>query len=459
MRLSQKQSDAYHLLEDKITTELLFGGAAGPGKSFLGCFWHILRRVKYEGSRGLIGRSKISTLEESTLVTFFKTASLMGYEPNTHYKYNSQKHRITWKNGSETLLKDLFLYPSDPEFTSLGSTEFTDAFIDEATEISRKAKQIVSSRLRWKLNEYGLIPKLLMTCNPAPGWVRDDYIYDGDKIRVLKPHQRYIHATLDDNPDREFAALYGKQLEGLSDYDKKRLRYGDWDAKPAAVNPFAIQWNDKKHGDWLGYCELRKDKILYLSIDFNINPFAVTAWHLWEDHMGPHAHCVDEIIIHKGNVHKMSEEIQLRYAHWIPTMFVTGDPMGKRGDIGQIDNASNYQQIQRYLGLADSQLILPAAPTHQNSRTDVNYILYHHPDFQISQKCPGTISDMKGVEVDNFGAIRKSNRLMANQQADLLDTVRYFVNTFLLNWKHEHQNIILPLIAHERHENNIRDDF
>lgn len=455
MDLSQKQSDAYHLLEDQITTELLFGGAAGGGKSMLGCFWHIYRRVKYEGSRGLIGRAKIATLEESTLVTFFKVADLMGYRAGVDYKYNSQKHRITWRNESETLLKDLFLYPSDPEFTSLGSTEFTDAFIDEVTEISLKAKQIVSSRLRWRLHEYGLSPKLLMTCNPTPGWVRDNYIYDGDKIRVLKPHQRYIHATLDDNPDRKFAELYEKQLEGLSEYDKRRLRYGDWDAKPDVINPFATQFNEKKHGDWLQYCELRKDRILYLSIDFNINPFALSAWHIWEDHQGPHCHCVDEIEIPQGNVHKMSEEIKLRYAHWLPTCYITGDPMGKRRDIGQIDHASNYQQLQRYLDLQDIQFVLPAAPTHENSRTDVNYILYHHPDVQFSAKCVNTRRDMKIVEVDRFGQIKKANRNMVAQQADFLDTVRYCFNTFLRDWKQEHENNSLPLIADEYYQNRV----
>lgn len=33
--LSQKQSDAWHYLEDNITTEVVYGGAAGGGKSFL----------------------------------------------------------------------------------------------------------------------------------------------------------------------------------------------------------------------------------------------------------------------------------------------------------------------------------------------------------------------------------------------------------------------------------------
>jgi hypothetical protein len=453
MELSQKQSDAWHLLEDNKTTEILYGGAAGSGKSMLGCLWHIYRRTKYPGSRGLIGRAKIARLEESTLITLFEVATRLGYRRGIDFKYNEQKHRISWNNGSETLLKDLFLYPADPDFTSLGSTEFTDAFIDEVPEISRKAKQMVSSRLRWKIKEFGIQPKILMTCNPAPGWVKEDYVMNNDgKPVTLKPHQQYIHATLNDNPDEHFRNLYGKQLESLSDYDRRRLLFGDWDARPEVTNPFAFQYNEQKHGDWLNYCELKKDKVLYLSIDFNINPFALTAWHIWEDHQGAHCWCVDEIEIDNGDIRKMCNEIQARYGHWLPTCYITGDPMGKRRDIGQIDHASNYQQIQRYLGLIDQQFVLPAAPTHENSRTDFNYILFYHPDVQISKKCVNLRRDLRIVEIDAFGQIKKTNRLQISQQADFLDTGRYLFNTFLRAWKEDHQNNYLPLIARDTRE-------
>ena len=228
--------------------------------------------------------------------------------------------------------------------------------------------------------------------------------------------------------------------------------YGEF-VDVASQNPFATQWNDEKHGDWLRYCQLKKDKILYLSIDFNINPFALTAWHIWEDHQGQHVWCVDEIEIPHGNIIKMAQEIQLRWSHWVPTLYLTGDAMGKRKDIGQIDHASNYTQLKAYLGLVDAQLVLPPNPTHENSRADVNYVLFHHPDFQISRNCPNTQRDFKIVEVDSFGQIKKENRNIVSQRADLLDTARNLINTFLTPWIEEHKNNVLPLLSLDQREN------
>ena len=100
---------------------------------------------------------------------------MQGIKPEEHFRYNSQSGLIKFFNGSEILLKDLFSYPSDPNFDELGSLEITDSFIDEANQISSKAKQIVRSRIRYKLDENDLIPKMLMTCNPAKNWTYSEF--------------------------------------------------------------------------------------------------------------------------------------------------------------------------------------------------------------------------------------------------------------------------------------------
>ena len=65
-----KQLDALrHLAIDHECELVLFGGAAGGSKSFLGCAWQVQRRLKYEGTRGLIGRSKLDTLKKTTVKT------------------------------------------------------------------------------------------------------------------------------------------------------------------------------------------------------------------------------------------------------------------------------------------------------------------------------------------------------------------------------------------------------
>lgn len=438
IKLSPKQTVAFELLEDNITNELLYGGGAGGGKSMLGCIWHIHRRTAYPNSRGLIGRAKIANLEQSTLVTLFKVAALFGYKQNIHYNYNSQKHTINWQNGSQTILKDLFLYPSDPDFTSLGSTEYTDAFIDEGTEITLKAFEIVSTRIRWNLDVYGLVPKLLITANPSDGWVKERFIEKDDKQVILPPHQHFVQSLVTENPDEKFKELYIKQLERLSsDYDKERLLHGNWGATREVSNPFATQWSDKKHISEVPVYDPKKQLIIHL--DFNLDPFSVGFSHIFLDSNGEHDHQFDEAEINNGSIEAMADLIKLRYKVSLPNAILTGDSMGKKREISERDNASLYLQLLRKLGMNETQLKVSNNPTHENSRADCNYYLYHFPDLKIHPRCTGTIRDMRNVQVDSFGSIIKRNRNDVNQRADFLDNFRYKVHNIGYKWIDRHQ--------------------
>lgn len=431
-----KQKDAWYYLNDKTTTEIFYGGAAGGGKSYLGCVWHITNRATYPGSRGLVGRAKISALEQSTLITLFKVCQQMGYQMGVDYTYNSQKHYINWSNGSQSILKDLFLYPSDPDFISLGSTEYTDAFIDEGTEISQKAFDIVNSRIRWKLEDFGLVPKVLVTCNPSPGWIKNTYLFDSitsQKIK-LKPYQKFVRALVTDNPDTAFVKLYSEQLEKMhSEYDRERLLYGNWDVERDVSNPFSFQWDTLHHTSPIAV--YRRDRRLYISIDFNLNPFAVTFWHYWQDQEGHHLWGIDEAEIQNGSIPAMIALIKQKYGHALFNCIITGDSMGNRRDIGRVDNASHYMELLKGLGLSEHQLQAPANPTHLNSRADCNSLLFmaKQPGSRFDVKLnPETMrmtcNDNRVVQCDAFGGIIKKDRTNLDQRADFLDGFRAVVN-------------------------------
>ena len=234
MKLSVKQTQALDLLEDNKTKELLFGGSAGGGKSALGCYWQLKNRFKYPGTRGLIGRSKLKTLKETTLNTFFEIAGMQGLRPDVHFHYNAQYGLIDFPNKSQIILKDLFSYPSDPNFDELGSLEITDAFIDEAPQVTAKAKQIVRSRIRYKLDEYGLAPKLLMTCNPSKNWTYSEF-YKPYRDGNLPTEKKFIQSLVQDNPF--ISKTYIDNLMQLDNVTKERLLYGNWeyDDDPSAL--------------------------------------------------------------------------------------------------------------------------------------------------------------------------------------------------------------------------------
>ncbi len=220
------QEQAIEYLFDKETTEVLFGGAAGGGKSWVGCSWLILMCLKYPKTRFLMGRSKLDSLKKTTLNTFFEVCETWGIKAGKHYNFNGGSNIITFFNKSEIMLKDLFLYPSDRNFDNLGSLEITGAFIDEANQITEKAKNIVASRMRYKLDEYSLIPKMLMTCNPAKNWVYTQY-YRPAKDGKQKKHRKFIQSLVDDN---EYISKYYKtQLQTLDELSKQRLLFGNWE--------------------------------------------------------------------------------------------------------------------------------------------------------------------------------------------------------------------------------------
>ena len=223
--LSPRQSEAWRYLEDRTTAEVLYGGGAGGGKSWLGALWILTNCLRYPGSRWLMGRAVGKTLKETTLNSFFDVCSAHGLKAGQHYTYNQQTGQVS-VGPSTILLKDLFAYPSDPNFDDLGSLEITGAFIDEANQITEKAKAIVGSRIRYRLDDFGLVPKMLMTCNPARNWVYAQF-YGPHRSGQMEAHRAFVPALVTDNP--HISPHYIDSLRRLTGPDRERLLNGNWD--------------------------------------------------------------------------------------------------------------------------------------------------------------------------------------------------------------------------------------
>jgi hypothetical protein len=141
----------------------------------------------------------------------------------------------------------------------------------------------------------------------------------------------------------------------------------------------------------------------------------------------------------------MADRIKEKYGHRLSSALFTGDSMGKQKDLARRDNMSNWEVFKRELETEGGRKVrsldwrhqfqLPHNPTHENSRADVNFVLAHLDDFAINPiTCPNTCRDMKLVQCDAFGGIVKRNRKDVSQQADMIDTVRYAVNTWLFDF-------------------------
>ena len=220
-----KQKQCFKLLLDDTTNIVVYGGSAGGGKSWLGCVWIVTLCLKYPGIRTLIGRTVLQQLKMTTLNTLFEVLQMMGLKSGEHYVYNGQSNVLTFNNKSEILLKDLAYQPSDPNYDSLGGIEVTAIFVDEAAQVSHLCFSILKSRIRFKLNEYNLIPKILLTCNPGQNWIKKEFylpfIQDS-----LEQDKAFVPALPLDNP--HLPSSYIEMLKGLPPAQRRRLLEGDW---------------------------------------------------------------------------------------------------------------------------------------------------------------------------------------------------------------------------------------
>jgi phage terminase large subunit len=274
MILTKKQTVAIDYLEDDITQELLYGGAAGGAKSALGSYWQLKRRFKYPGSRGFICRAVFKTLKDTTLKTFFEVAKMQAdLKRGVHFDLTGAHDKenpncIMFFNGSMIYLRDLADSPQDPDFDELGSLELTDAFIDECGQVSQKGKDTLVTRIRFvsfchlcgqKINgstviEYnndekpikwlcghcsgetpGLKPKALFATNPVKTWPYQEF-YKPTREDKMPTYRKFVQSFVTDNPHAPaaYVELLDRMPEGPQ---KQRLRYGNWeyDDDPSAL--------------------------------------------------------------------------------------------------------------------------------------------------------------------------------------------------------------------------------
>lgn len=224
-----KQHEAWLTLEDRETTDFLFGGGAGGGKTFLGCDWLIAMCLRYDDTRYFIARKTLKNLKKTTLRTFFKVAKVRGLKQGEDYVYQEQQSVITFpQTGSAIDLLEVALNPSDPEFEDLGSSEYTSGWIEEAGEVAFEAYDTLKSRIgRQNNDKYGILGKIFITCNPKKNWLYTTF-YKPWKNKILPKGYKFLQSLVDDNPKNEKG--YKQNLINIKSIAKKqRLLFGNWE--------------------------------------------------------------------------------------------------------------------------------------------------------------------------------------------------------------------------------------
>lgn len=340
-----------------IPEQILGGGSAGGGKSYLGCCWLVYSCMQFSGIRMVVARKVRKTLLETTWKTLKGVLHEWGLKQDVHYHINNLLFTITFWNGSEIIAMDLTPSPQDPDFNSLGSLEITGGFIDEVSEVSEKAVEVLASRIRYKIADTFVVGKLFMSTNPCLTWVRSTFVMtdEGDPV-VLAPGYRYIPFSLFDNPNASFRATYYNKLIKLRNKaDRDRLLYGNWWFTTS--NKMAAYWNfdgDKHLVHNLKESVYDPMKPLILSFDFNVSPY-MSCLPMQIDYDNKKVYIYPEYVGYpkdkRNNTPALSAYVasQLVKDGHIGGVLITGDPAGLARSTQTEEGTNNYTTINKYM--------------------------------------------------------------------------------------------------------------
>lgn len=195
--------------------EVLFGGAAGPGKSSA-LLMAALQYVHCPDYAALIIRKTYADLARPGALMDMAHRWLAG----SAAKWNSIKKEWTFPSGA----KIVFGYLASPgdEYQYQGS-QIQTLIVDELTQIDHKQYLYLTTRIRRDATSN--VP-LRIRCASNPGGIGMAWVH----ARFLLAHNErrgFISARIEDNPHLD-AESYRQTFLELDDITRRQLLYGEW---------------------------------------------------------------------------------------------------------------------------------------------------------------------------------------------------------------------------------------
>ena len=239
---------------DAKESEVLFGGAAGGGKSYGQMVDALLFALRYKGSKQLVLRRTFAELEKSLIRTS------LALFPRELYTFNSSSHTGKFKNGS---VIDFGYLATENDVYQYQSAEYDVIRFDELTHFTKNQYVYLISRIRGA-NNY---PKQIKSSTNPGGvghtWVKERFIdrSEGGKSFLGEDGMQriFIPSLLDDNTflmNRD--PQYKERLLALPERERKALLHGDWnifdgqyfnefDTRKHVIAPFEIPSGWRKY--------------------------------------------------------------------------------------------------------------------------------------------------------------------------------------------------------------------
>lgn len=220
--------------------EVLFGGAAGGGKSYGQVVDALLFALRFPGSRQLILRRTFAELDKSIIRT-----SLSLY-PREVYTFNASSHTGRFKNGSTI---DFGYCAGENDVFQYQSAEYDVIRFDELTHFTEMQYIYLISRVR---GANGYPKQVKSSTNPGGvghSWVKDRFVDPappGTPFVGSDGMERvFIPSYLEDNSflmrgDPE----YRSRLMALPERERRALLGGEWDITDGQ---YFTEWNRERH--------------------------------------------------------------------------------------------------------------------------------------------------------------------------------------------------------------------
>lgn len=424
------------LWNNQNAINLLYGGY-GSGKSVF-VAQELIRNCRSSSYfKCYFGRKVYDDVRESCFETIVETIEDMGLANEFHYsKAQTSSMVIVHKNGNKFVpfgAKDPSQLKSIKDPTHFWCEEF-DQFEDADGE-KLGDFQLIYPRLRTSK----AVTQFYGTFNTASvyetHWLLKYFfpeLYKGEdqpEFDILKDMQiERTFANYVDNYfiDREAYFLKLKMASGGNQLVLDAIAKGDWGAVDNK-NPWLYAFQQHHVRDRIPFMPSFP---VYISFDFNNDPFACTAWQ-FSPHKGTQdsfIHCIKEFT-GKLKIEEMCQQIRTTYPSSI--LYVTGDRSGQNEDVGR--NQTLYQLIAAHLGVNKKLLDLNNTNLeHADSRIFMNAMFANYPNIRISREgCPNLVRQSQQAKVDI--ECKKPSQLLKDRgqyKNDEFDSMRYFFQTY-----------------------------
>lgn len=384
--------------------EFYYGGA-GSGKSYFVAQKLIYHCLKDKYFRCVYGRKVARNIRDSCFKLLKEMIFEYGLEDE--FTFNKSEMNIYCKNGNEFIS----FGSDDPEKVKsivdpshIWCEEFTDYNLDDYTQLNLRLRTEKADCLQF-----------IGTFNPIDEkhWIKEELI-DNEQIDKV-----VLRTTYKDNNfiDSDYKTVLG-QLKGNDYIVYASGEWGVLKVQSPYMNAFDENLNVNKKAVF------EPGKAIRLSFDFNVDNCVCVLSHAGLDHI----HFFRELV--SDNLPNLLTLVERTYGNYKASFVITGDRSGKARHHLVSDNMNSYRMIKKRLLLKDRQFNIKTNPPHSENRFTCNTILSYHPDVYFHPDMKETIYDMLYVECDQNEGIIKKDRNVSNQKADLLDAVRYTLNTF-----------------------------